>query len=145
MTCEFINQALYSGKFLDYDFQTNTYKNSLLRDAVFKLKSNIINLQKMEEVFDNKRRMEFIERFKHSPRTDAPILVDNFDLLLPISILNLQENIIKLSMGLLRAFNGKEDYLKKVELNPLSPLMNQSEEKGIECPSNDEIKSWSIN
>jgi len=75
----FINQALLSGEFLEYDVKSGTYRNSLISSALFDLRGNIERLcHARESTRDMLIRFEL--KYRHLAQTEEDVKMSRFSL-----------------------------------------------------------------
>ena len=142
---KFIDQALISGEFLEYDSDLNTYRSGLVNNALFKLKENIERLRYMEQTSKD-ILMKFVDKYKDNLKYEGELSVNNSvnntDLMIPMALMGCQQNIVMLSIALVKALDGNMDILSNLTLNPVSPLSEEAERLKKETATVDEVIEW---
>jgi hypothetical protein len=141
LSAQFVEQALNQGEFLEFDFEHGTYSDGLISNALFELKRNLALLKTQVETYQGKQ-FEFVEKYKEAAHEGIEASVTNWDLLMPLAISRVEENVVNLSFGLYKALNGDTKPLSKLKLNHPSPLPSFAQESKAETASFDEILKW---
>jgi hypothetical protein len=137
----FINQALLSGEFLEYDVRSSTYRNGPITDALFDLRDHIERLRyRGQEIRD--MLVRFGLKYRHLTNSEEVVSIPNSDLLAPLAVADCQQNIIALTVALIKALDGSPQALARVKLNPTSPLASEAEQLKNHTASPDEIAKW---
>lgn len=146
LSMQFIEQALSSGEFLEYDFKLNSYRIGLLHDALFKLQENIARLRSLGDGLMNERAAALINKFspKNDPRmkSEDRISIANTDLTFPFACQDCEQNIAELCLGLLNALDGDSNRLLNLKLRPTSPVQSQAEGIEKENATIEELIEW---
>lgn len=138
---EFINQALYSGKFLEYDKTDNSFRSGLVNNGLLNLKDNINQLQRLEELFQ-KNQIEYVRKYREASKLSDTVIIDNDDLVLPFAIYDCQENIRNLLIGLIGILDGNDNFLKNLKLHHTSPIEEVAERMKKAIPNNAELEEY---
>jgi hypothetical protein len=141
LSTQFLDQSLISGEFLEYDPSLNTYKDSIISDALFRLRENIGSLKSGEQ-FSHDAILTFIVKYNDVAKQENDVSVSNSDLLAPLGIADLQQNIVALSRALIKAFNGDYGDISSLKLSLLSPLPIEAERIKSETATIEEIADW---
>jgi len=139
-TC-FINQALISGEFLDYYPDLNTYQSGPINKALLELRENIDRLRFMQQ-FSRDELTGFVGKYKGLSKTEENVTVSNKDLLMPLALADCEQNILALTVALVKALDSDMTLLLKLNLNPTSPLLTEAEKIKNETPSLEDIIKW---
>ncbi|MFN2454305.1 MAG: DUF4062 domain-containing protein [Pyrinomonadaceae bacterium] len=127
LSTQFIDQALTSGEYLEYDSDTNTYKGGVLTDALFQLKNTIHYLSGYWEYWTPEKIAALIENFKPYWVSKRDATVRNIELLPVFAIDNCERNVMLISSALLNALDGERSGLSNLNLHPLNPLVSEDE------------------
>jgi hypothetical protein len=142
----FIEQAISSGTFLEFDFSTNDYKAGLIHNSLLNLKQNIDKLPNSDNNTFFKVYDKFLDKYHHiknsSVNPEQQIQVENLDLFRIFANYDTQQNIAMLCIGLIRAFDGDISRLEDLKLNPSSPSATEYEKIKAETISIEEIEDW---
>ncbi len=141
LSTQFVNQAVASGQFLQYDKDTGNYTPTLLSERLFQLKQRISHLQVMSKE-SNQLLVEFVMKYKDVAKTEQEVTVPNEDLLIPLAIANMQEDIFTLSIAILEALSGNLALLGLEKLNLPSPFIPEAEKIEQETATIADITSW---
>ncbi|MBC8492792.1 MAG: DUF4062 domain-containing protein [Chloroflexi bacterium] len=141
LSTRFIDHALISGEFLEYDPDLHTYRSSQINNALFELRENIDRLRFMGSS-SRDAFMNFAEKYKHLLKIEGDVPVSNSDLLVPLALADCQQNIVDLTVALIKALDGNAKMLSELHLNPTSPLLTEAERIKNETPNLDEIIKW---
>jgi len=141
LSTRFIDQALISGEFLDYNPELNTYQSGLFNEALFKLRENIdrfrlIHQSLREEFF------AFATKYKNLSKAEKDVAVSNKDLLVPLALADCEQNIVALTVALVKAQDGDLTLLSELKLNPTSPFPIEAEKIRSETPNLKDIIKW---
>lgn len=143
LSSTFIDQAVRSGEFLQFDKSTGGFASSRLSQRLRELGKEINRLRK--NALDARQLLtEFMTKYKEIAKTESSVSVPNTDLLIPISFANNEENTINLSVAILLALDGDYRNLEMIDLNPPSPLLDQAEGIAKETPTTMEISGWAM-
>ena len=141
LSTQFIDQALTSGAFLEYDRSLNVYRSGLINNSLVLLRENIDRLKSTSPMF--KSRVDaLLEKFRPYMKREDNITVSNNDLLLPLAIANCELNIVNLSVALIKALEGDYTKLENIRLYSSSPFTSEAEKIEKESVSIDEIDKW---
>lgn len=141
LSTRFIDHALISGEFLEYDSDLNTYRNGPINNALFELRENIDRLRLMCQLSED-ILTGFIVKYKPLMKTEDDVSVINEDLLVPLALVDCQQNIVELSVALIRALDGSTEKLIGLTLRPTSPFHTESARMKSETATADEIIRW---
>lgn len=110
LSTQFIDQALTSGAFLEFDLNLDSYKIGMFHKALFQLKENINRLNELTTGHFHKRLNAFIDEYApiNNPtvNSDGNITVSNRYLLTIFACYDCEQNVANLSIGLLKALEG---------------------------------------
>lgn len=141
LSTQFIDQALVSGSFLEYDFGSNSYESGQLDNALLRLKENINRLKYSAQTTENWRLL-FVNKYWPLFGKDGEVSVDNLDLVMAIGMANNEENVVQLSVALVKALGGDLSKLSDLNINSSSPLPESAEQMSKEIPDEIEIADW---
>lgn len=148
LASQFINQALTSGIFLEYDFSLNSYKFGVLHNALFQLRKEVNRMNDFREGYFKERLNAFLDMYapanNPSVKSDKSLTVSN-QVLVPIfACLDCEHNITQLSVALIKALEGDSNPLLNLKLNPSTPLQDDAEMIKAETPTAEDIEEWLI-
>ena len=145
LSLEFLEQILYSGKFLDFDKDSGVFKQSLLTNALLNLKERISSLIILEEKLMNlEKRIKVSENYVKHIGENETISIKNFDLIVPMIFHDLHEDIVNLLGGVIKYIDGDISFLKNLKLNEKSPIKEYNKDLKSENPNDDDIHSYVI-
>jgi hypothetical protein len=137
----FLDEALRSGEFLDFDHQTDSYRVGLLQQRLIELKTQIDQLRSCAEHIDWKQRQSYVP-YGHMHEHEAVVL-RNHNLLGIMAMYDREHNSLWLSVAIHEALTGDSRRLKHLKLCPPSP---HEADKGVEQfeldPTSQEISYW---
>ncbi|MCK5581706.1 MAG: DUF4062 domain-containing protein [Candidatus Omnitrophica bacterium] len=143
LSTQFIDDALMSGEFLDYNTKTKGYAASDFHKALFNLRSEINKLRKtcVTDVFLEQMR-EFSTKYQKCDG-DNKINVPNIELVTLSAIYNAQLNILMLSRYVL-AYINKKNVMKfsDIKLQPVTSFRAESDKIKEEDVSTEEILAF---
>jgi hypothetical protein len=146
LSMQFIDQALSSGTFLEYDFQTSNFKSTPIHDALFQLKENIGMLRGFSEGTLNDEQLKFIAKYSHASNrkafTDESVTVKNEELLMPLVCHDCEQNIAMLCIAIFKAIDGDAQPLINLKLNALNPSQEEVEKVKEERTTIEDIVAW---
>src|SRR6476619_2959582 len=138
LSTQFVDQALTSGEFLEYDLERQSYQSSAINDALIILRDNVDRLKYV--VQSSKEALAaFVATYSDASTAEEDVSVKNQDLLPPLGIAACQQNIVNLSVALLKALDGDNSRLLNLKLNPTSPLASEAEKIGHETPTSEAV------
>lgn len=143
---QFIDQALRSGEYLQYDLGANTFAFSLVHNGLLLLQDNIQYLKRLNNQYAHEQIEAFI--LKYSPRGNphmksaGNIVISNQELMLPFAFYDAEKNIADLCIALLKALDGDSTRLRSVPLRPANPIQPMAEELESETATTDELAHW---
>jgi hypothetical protein len=146
LSTQFLDQALTSGAFLEYDFDLNTYKGGMIHNALFQLKGNINRMKFFSEGAIYDRLIAFSSRYvpvnNPSVNTDINVTVSNEDLMTPLACYDCEQNVAMLCMAIVKALDGDTKLLASLKLNPSSPSADEAEKIEAERTTIDDVVTW---
>ncbi|MEK0338212.1 MAG: hypothetical protein QQN41_12330, partial [Nitrosopumilus sp.] len=125
----------------EYDIIKNSFKNGFIINGLFSLKDITNQLQRLEELFQ-KNQIEFVTKYREACKLSDTVKVDNHDLVLPFAIYDCQENIRNLTIGLIGALDGNDNFLKNLKLSHTSPIEEVAERMEKATPNNVELEEY---
>ncbi|WP_435018587.1 DUF4062 domain-containing protein [Tundrisphaera sp. TA3] len=141
LAVHFLNEALSSGEFLDFNPEDDKYQVGPLQETLIALRDQIDRLNSLEKLIDIQYRYRFVEKFKtFKGQTKVPI--PNLELVQIFSIHDCQSNIFEILLRLFKYFGSGEDRLSTLELRPPSPFDGETLLMSKEKPSTEEVESW---
>lgn len=141
----FLDEALKSGEFLEFDAQKDAYKVGEVQDGLLKLKGEIETLRSIESWFPLGERIKFANEYLPLLKTgerDMEMDVSNLELVKPISCFDRHINVLRLSVAVFIALNGEDAKFEKLSLNPSSPFPKEAEAIQAETPTAIEVENW---
>lgn len=113
LTSKYIEQAIDSGVFLEYNQQENTFKQSMLQKALIDLTYQIANIKNANKTFNNINLIQKCIRIKPNITTGLFEVVANdttlyFDLIKFLKIFDYQSNIVELSKYVFSLINKQK-------------------------------------
>ena len=141
LSTQFIDQALSSGVFLEYDFQTSSFKSSAIHEALIQLKDNIRMLKTFDEGLLHDEQIKFISRFSKS-NSDQNITISNEEIFMHVVCHDCEQNVASLCIAILKAIDEDAGALTNLNLNPLNPSQEEIERVKAERTTIEEIAAW---
>jgi Mg2+ and Co2+ transporter CorA len=141
LSTRFIDQALHSGEFLVFDPKEGRFENSLVNERLFQLRDRINRLRNSAEDF-RELINKFIIKYKDIVKQEGDVTIPNEELLYPMVLADREQDIVRLTVGLLRAFDEDDSYLRDIQLNATTPLIEEAEQIEEETPTLEEITEW---
>ncbi|MDQ1638826.1 MAG: hypothetical protein QOF62_2165 [Pyrinomonadaceae bacterium] len=141
LSTQFVDQALTSGEFLEYDRSLNVYKSGVVNNSLVQLRENTDRLRSLSRIL-NSRVDTLLEKFRPYMKREENISVNNNDLLTPLAVADCELSIVNLSVALIKALDGDYEKLEKVRLYPSTPFAIEAEKIEKEAVSIDEIANW---
>jgi len=141
MSSRFVDQALETGQFLEYNPDKGEYVSGSLNERLLQLSERIRGLRSSVELF-RRTLTEFITKYKDAAKTEADIEVPNEDLLWPLALADLEQDIVHLSIALIRALAGDARWLPVIELNPPTPFAEEAERIAKEAATLNDVERW---
>jgi hypothetical protein len=148
LSTQFIDQALTSGAFLEFDFNLNSYKIGVFHNALFQLKENINHLKDFSDGYVHERVIAFLTKYapKNNPsvNSEGNLTISNEDLLPIFACLDCEQNVSALCIALLKALEGNNDKLFSLKLNRSNPSEVQATKIEAESTTVEEIEAWLV-
>jgi hypothetical protein len=141
MSSRFIEHGLRSGEFLEFDKDSGSYYYGLLNERLYQLRNRIERYRSCVETFREELNNLHNKYFELS-KTEDDIQVPNRDLVYPLVLANIEEDIHSLSTALLKALDGDDKLLDKIKLNPSTPLTPEVDRIREESATREEITDW---
>ncbi|WNG15328.1 DUF4062 domain-containing protein [Cystobacter fuscus] len=142
LSTRFLDEALVSGEFLEFNKSIGTYAVGVLQQAMIDLRDNIHRLQMAENGLDINARLSILEKSRNHKDNDQIVEVNNQQLVLIMSICDRQKNVIALSVAISRALSGDLTQLHGLPLAPATPLSTEVAAINSQTPSSSDIKEW---
>lgn len=141
LSTEFIDEALKSGEFLQYNIKKKAYEGSDLHNALFRLKKEIDFLKRISAPAGNEKE-KFMEKCAQY-NNDEKIAVPNIDLIIPSTLYNAKYNILTLSRYVLAKIDNKKTIkFSDLALKPRHAFRDETEKIKDEDVSAEEILSF---
>lgn len=137
----FIQLAISSGEFLQYDHEQNLFKSGPINDALVNLTQEITKRHVKDDPSIKQQLFEFFEKYKNSDG-DEKIPVNDWELLIPFALIDRDQNIANLSTALLKALDGDLSHLEQIVLQASSPSQAEAEKIKNETPTAEEMTEW---
>lgn len=141
LSTQFVDQALHTGEFLVFNKQTGQFENGVFNERLFQLSNRINRLHLSIESF-RESNIQFIAKYKDEAKGEDDITIPNDDLLFSLAMAGKEEDIVKLTVNLLRALSGNESYLQDIQLNEINPFPDEAERIVNETPTFEEVAEW---
>jgi hypothetical protein len=147
LSTQFIDQALITGEFLEYDFNSNSYKIGLLHQALFSLKQNIVRLRSLGEGTLGDRIGAFLDKYmpRNNPiikATAKDITIPNEELTIPLAYYDCERNVTELCVGIFKALNDDFSRISDLKLRASSPIEEMAEGIEQETPTIEDVMKW---
>jgi hypothetical protein len=137
----FLDEALNSGEFLEFDHRQDSYVVGKLQQAMIDLKDQIERLRFNEESFSALKRQQLMDGFK-GKKNQSAVRVPNEEIVLVYAAHDLQANIVALIEAIYRALDGDTGTIDKLSLYPSSPFTIENERMAEERPTTSDIQAW---
>jgi len=142
LSTQFIDRAITSGEFLEYDIALDQYGSGLINDGLVHLRHNIDRL-KNEIRSVEKSKVSFLNKVQKLDTSETqPVTISNLDLVVPFAMYDCHQNVIDLSGALVRALDGDTATLSEVALRPTTPIEEEAEAIQKETILVEEIEGW---
>jgi hypothetical protein len=141
MGVQFIDYALTTGQFLEYDKESCSYKAGSIHEALLKLKSNIESLKGIVKLFEAEQ-LTLIKKYAQYDRSEAMVSVGNQELYIPFVFYDCLVDIKNISIALLKELRGETGFLDRVPPRATSPLREMAEAIKREYPTLKEIETF---
>lgn len=146
LSTQFVDQALTSGEFLEYDFKTDSYTIGPIHKALFELKENIENLRNFSVGTFDDQIMTIVTKYtpKNNPgiNSDKEVTVSNREIIAALACGDRERNVADLSVSLVKAMRGDLSFLSNLALRPSTPDEKMAAEIKNERTSVEEIEQW---
>jgi hypothetical protein len=137
----FLEEALNSGEFLQFDSQQDCYIVGRVQQALIELKDQIDRLRYAEELLSTSKRQELMSAFKANENSSSAVF-SNDELVLLYVAHDLQANIVALIEASFEVLEGNLEALDKLKLYPSSPFEKENQLIAEERPSSFDIQEW---
>ena len=141
LSTQFVDQALTSGEFLEYDRNLNLHRSGLINNSLVQLRENIDRLRSIGRIFRS-RLESLLQKFEPYMKREDDISVSNLDLLTPLAVADCELNIVNLTVALIKAIDGDHQNLENLRLFPSTPFASEAQKIEKESVSIDEISNW---
>lgn len=142
LSTQFIDQALSTGEFLEYDPDTGVYKSGLLNNALIQLRQNTDRLRSISGPDFREQVAVFISKYQPHIYSGGDVSISNRELVPVFAISDCEQNVTELSCALFKALEGNHEELKVITLRPTSPLLTEAEQIESETPTIKDIADW---
>lgn len=143
---QFIDQALTSGAFLEFDFNLNSYKIGIFHNALFQLQENINRLKGFDSGYVQEQVIAFITKYapinNPSVNSDRNLTLSNQELIPVFAWFDCEQNVAMLCIGLLKALEGDDNKLIAMKLNPPNPSDVEAAQIDSERTTLEDISAW---
>lgn len=140
LSADFIDQAVNSGEFLDFDSDQGVYVDTSFNQNLVLL-SRLIRGHKELLNRSGDQLTQILATYgdlSKSRETSLP----NLQLVFPFGIANSEHNIVAVSVALVKALDGDPQSLANLNLLPTSPFARDAEEINRERISVNEVETW---
>lgn len=136
---QFIDSAVTSGKYLDFDVTQGKYERSLFLTQMVQLQERIYRLKKNSDTIS-----EIIVANSPKLQPGELIKVEATQAVVGASILNFYSDIVALSRSLLRHLSDEKESLEPIQLT--NPVVDETEQETMqrESISEDEVVYWAL-
>ena len=141
MSSRFIDQASESGEFLEYDRENGEYISGMFNERILQLGDRIRRFRSTVELV-RQPLTQLLAKYSNRPKTEAEILVSNEDLVWPLALADIEEDIVHLSIAVVRALDGDTRWLSTISLNPSTPFVEEAERVEKEAASIEDVEKW---
>lgn len=141
LSTDALDESIFSGEFLEYDSQIDSFISGKLHNSLLCLKSNINRLNMNEEMMTDQYRMSF-DNYLRDYQNDIQYRVENLSLLPIFAVHDSQANVVNLSRAVYKALDGDFTSIDSLQLHNNSPLQVENEQIQRERPNKSEIKEW---
>ncbi len=142
LSTQFIDSAIESGKYLNYNYSQGHYERSQFLDYLHELQ---INIRKFDSVSDRFNLGDLLEKYNQYDRGEDIVTIKCDDFVPVVAMLARYENVTTLSIALLAYLLGDDSSLENIQLNPSSPLAKEAAKIAEETPTDDEILEYVLN
>lgn len=84
----------------------------------------------------------FAAKYMDVAKTSEDVCIPNKDLLIPLAIADEEQNVVMLSVAILKALDGDNAALHTIKLNPTSPLDTEAERMKGETVAIEDVRAW---
>lgn len=141
LVSQFVEQALAAGEFLEYSKGKASYESTPLVEALFQLRKSIGRLRYMSR--DSEESIiAFAAKYMDVAKTSEDVCIPNKDLLIPLAIADEEQNVVMLSVAILKALDGDNAALHTIKLNPTSPLDTEAERMKGGTVAIEDVRAW---
>lgn len=138
----FIDEALASGHFLEFDLEENIFTAGVLVKRLIDLRSNIEQLRIVEGNVNFSAEYVKLEAYWKGGNSQRNIRVPNQTLLIPFAHADNVTNVIVLLRGILNALDGDTEALNNIELLPTSPIEEEANRIKSQQVTIEEAEYW---
>jgi hypothetical protein len=131
-------QAISSSTFLEFDLETDSYKETLVYEALLLLQGEVRRLNRANTT--DTLKIVFQYSPKNYPRRGGTIEIDTTELAKFLHLLDRWSNVIEISRSLLRYLDGVE--FEMPSLRPDSPIQGMQEQLEEERPTASEVDEF---
>lgn len=139
ISTRFIEQAILSSKYISYNPMTRSLDKSKILNAIDELHENTINFRR---VVDHPSIDNFVA--KHSTKYDGKekIRIPLLEIIFVVTMLDRFENIVNLSIAMVKYLMGEDSALDEIKLNPSTPIESEVNIMNEEKISHDDVLAW---
>jgi len=137
-----VDAAISNGLFVQYDAVADEPTPSATQTCLEELRDCISRLRATQEALREKV-LEFSVQFENIDRSGTGrVSVPNSEVIHIFSGLDLQENVIDLTVAIVKALDGDDAAVRTLKLRPSSPIPGEAEQIAKESPTMDELEAW---
>jgi len=137
----FIDQAVKSGEFLEYDSHLGEFVSSQFNERLFQLRERIGRFRRNAGIV-SEQAPALMSKYWASAQTDRLVSIPNQDLVILLGLADIEADIVNLSIALLRSLDGDDTWLAFLTLNPSTPIEAEAERIAKETPCAADIEEW---
>jgi hypothetical protein len=142
LATQFLDEALVSGEFLDFDKASDHYVVGPLQHAMVSLRDEILRLRREEGALTFDERRWLVENFRPLKDEDDLVPVENRRLVGIMSLHDRHENTVRLSAAILRALAGDVRLLGSTTLWRATPFAEEAVQIERETPTVKNVEEW---
>ncbi len=137
----FLDQALKSGELLQFNLDKNTLTRGRLLETLTLLRNEITTLRNRNLELESKDFIKLRAYYEGRDRK-TDVRVKNLDLLMLFSVYDRIENVINITLSLLKAIQGDMSVLDNMTLNDAIVFPKDIAEESIKDVSLSETEEW---
>jgi len=143
LSTHYSHEIISSGQLQNLNHENGLLCYSKLGETVFQLIEQIDNLKRISTMVHS-FKTEILSKYQHLAKIGGTQIVPfpNEYLFIISSGCDRQQDIMTLSIAIIRAIQGDDSQLATMKLNPIAPSQQMTKELERETPSITEIENW---